>query len=191
MGCKDVIDITDIEWAMVHYDGNNDEPYADLVVDALRQKREVDALAAEYGIDAKTMLTLARSQIQTTKSNIKLMEENDQLRAEVDNAKVVGGEGTSAIKYGMRIGVASNSEDAAKKFMDKTFNTPYKVRKSSHSLTYYYKNGDSVMWFVPNEAMRGHKFNKVYIKYGTDQDVLNRILPVMLIDYNTEYFYID
>jgi len=30
--------MTDIEWAMVHYDGNNDEPYADLVVDALREK---------------------------------------------------------------------------------------------------------------------------------------------------------
>ena len=66
--------MTDIEWAMVHYDGNNDEPYADLVVDALRQKRETDALAAEYGIDAKTMLALAKSQIQTTKSNIELSE---------------------------------------------------------------------------------------------------------------------
>jgi hypothetical protein len=66
--------MTDIEWAMVHYDGNNDEPYADLVVDALRQKREVDALASEYGIDAKTMLTLAKSQIQTTRSNIELSE---------------------------------------------------------------------------------------------------------------------
>ena len=66
--------MTDIEWAMVHYDGNNNEPYADLVVDALRQKREVDALASEYGIDAKTMLALARSQIQTTISNIELSE---------------------------------------------------------------------------------------------------------------------
>ena len=66
--------MTDIEWAMVHYDGNNDEPYADLVVDALRQKREADALAAEYGIDTKTMLKLAQSQIQTTKSNIELSE---------------------------------------------------------------------------------------------------------------------
>jgi len=66
--------MTDIEWAMVHYDGNNDEPYADLVVDALRQKREVDALAAEYGIDTKTMLTLAKSQIKTTQSNIELSE---------------------------------------------------------------------------------------------------------------------
>ena len=67
--------MTDIEWAMVHYDGNNNEPYADLVVDALRQKREVDALAAEYGINAKTMLALARSQIQTTKFNIELSQE--------------------------------------------------------------------------------------------------------------------
>ena len=66
--------MTDIEWAMVHYDGNNDEPYADLVVDALRRKREVDALAAEYGIDAKTMLALARSQIKTIRSNIELSE---------------------------------------------------------------------------------------------------------------------
>ena len=66
--------MTDIEWAMVHYDGNNDEPYADLVVDALRQKREVDALAAKYGIDAKTMLALARSQIKTIRSNIELSE---------------------------------------------------------------------------------------------------------------------
>jgi len=66
--------MTDIECAMVHYDGNNDEPYADLVVDALRQKREVDALAKEYGIDTKTMLTLAKSQIKTTKDNIELSE---------------------------------------------------------------------------------------------------------------------
>ena len=176
---------------MVHYDGNNDEPYADLVEDALRQKREVDKLAAEYGIDAKTMLALAKSQIQTTKSNIKLMAENDQLRAEVDRTKVIGGEGASAIKYGIQIGIASNSEDAAKKFMDKTFNTPYKIRKSSYSLTYYYKNGDSVMWFVPHESMRGHKFNKVYIQYGTDQNFINQVLPVMLIDYNTEYFNIE
>jgi len=69
-----VVYITDLEWAMVHYDGNNDEPYADLVVDALRQKRETDALAAEYGIDAKTMLALARSQIETTKFNIELSQ---------------------------------------------------------------------------------------------------------------------
>jgi hypothetical protein len=69
-----VVYITDLEWAMVHYDGNNEEPYADLVVDALRQKREVDTLAAEYGIDAKTMLALARSQIQTTKFNIELSQ---------------------------------------------------------------------------------------------------------------------
>ena len=67
--------MTDIEWAMVHYDGNNEEPYADLVVDALRQKREVDVLAAEYGIDAKTMLTLAKSQIATAKANIELGEQ--------------------------------------------------------------------------------------------------------------------
>lgn len=76
--------MTDIEWAMVHYDGNNDEPYADLVVDALRQKREVYALAAEYGIDAKTMLTLAKSQIQTTKSNIELSE---KLETAIDDLK--------------------------------------------------------------------------------------------------------
>ena len=183
--------ITDLEWAMVHYYGNNDEPYADLVVDALRQKREVDTLAAEYGIDTNTMLALARSQIKTAQSNIKLMEEVDQLREEAARAKRIDCDGLSAIKYGIQIGVASNSEDTAKKFMDKTFNTPCKIRKSQHSLTYYYKNGDSVMWFVPNEAMRGRKFNKVYIQYGTDQDVLNRILPVMIIDYNTEYFYID
>ena len=76
--------MTDIEWAMVHYDGNNDEPYADLVVDALRQKREVDALASGYGIDAKTMLTLAKSQIQTTKSNIELSE---KLETAIDDLK--------------------------------------------------------------------------------------------------------
>lgn len=76
--------MTDIEWAMVHYDGNNDEPYADLIVDALRQKREVDAFAAEYGINAKTMLTLAKSQIQTTKSNIELSE---KLETAIDDLK--------------------------------------------------------------------------------------------------------
>lgn len=69
--------MTDIEWAIVHYDGNNDEPYADLVVDALRQKRDVDALASEYGIDAKTMLTLAKSQIETAKENRRLREALD------------------------------------------------------------------------------------------------------------------
>ena len=66
--------MTDIEWAMVHYDGNNDEPYADLIVDALRQKRETDILAEGYGIDTKTMLALARSQIETTKFNIELSQ---------------------------------------------------------------------------------------------------------------------
>ena len=76
--------MTDLEWAMVHYDGNNDEPYSDLVVDALRQKREVDALASGYGIDAKTMLTLAKSQIQTTKSNIELSE---KLETAIDDLK--------------------------------------------------------------------------------------------------------
>ena len=79
----------DIEWAMVHYDGNNDEPYADLVVDALRQKHEVDALASEYGIDAKTMLALARSQIETTKFNIELSQKLEDviknLRYYLDN----------------------------------------------------------------------------------------------------------
>jgi len=76
--------VTDLEWAMVHYDGNNDEPYADLVVDALRQKREIDTLEAEYGIDAKTMLTLAKSQIKTTKSNIELSE---KLETAIDDLK--------------------------------------------------------------------------------------------------------
>ena len=56
---------------------------ADLVIEALRQKREVDALASEYGIDAKTMLALARSQIETAKANVLLQEHlseyNDQL----------------------------------------------------------------------------------------------------------------
>lgn len=76
--------MTDIEWAMVHYDGNNDEPYADLVVDALRQKREVDAFASEYGINAKTMLALAKSQIKTTKSNIEISE---KLETAIDDLK--------------------------------------------------------------------------------------------------------
>jgi len=38
------------------------------------------AAAAEYGIDAQTMLTLARSQIATAKENVRLREENEELR---------------------------------------------------------------------------------------------------------------
>ena len=39
------------------------------------QLAEYDALAAEYGIDGKTMLTLAKSQIKTAQDNIKLQEQ--------------------------------------------------------------------------------------------------------------------
>ena len=46
---------------------------------------EYDALAAEYGIDGKTMLTLAKSQIRTAKSNVELQEQlvDSQRRADV------------------------------------------------------------------------------------------------------------
>jgi uncharacterized paraquat-inducible protein A len=48
---------------------------ADLI-DALQaQLAEYEALAAEYGIDGQTMLTLAKSQIATAADNVKLMEQ--------------------------------------------------------------------------------------------------------------------
>ena len=47
-----------------------------------KQLAEYDKIAAEYGIDGKTMLTLAKSQIETAKENIVLQE---HLKAEREN----------------------------------------------------------------------------------------------------------
>ena len=47
----------------------------------IQQFRE--AAAAEYGIDAQTMLTLAKSQIATAKRNCELRDENENLRNEL------------------------------------------------------------------------------------------------------------
>ena len=47
---------------------------ADLIESLQARLVEYDALAAEYGIDGKTMLTLAESQIKTAKENIVLRE---------------------------------------------------------------------------------------------------------------------
>ena len=48
---------------------------------------EYDALAAEYGIDGKTMLTLAKSQIKTAQDNIKLQEQLAALREKAERSK--------------------------------------------------------------------------------------------------------
>jgi hypothetical protein len=48
---------------------------ADLIESLQAQLAEYEALAAEYGIDGKTMLTLAKSQIRTAQDNIKLREQ--------------------------------------------------------------------------------------------------------------------
>ena len=50
-------------------------------IEALQSELQpfIDA-AAEYGIDAKTMLTLAKSQIKTAEENISLRAERDQAR---------------------------------------------------------------------------------------------------------------
>lgn len=42
---------------------------------------EYEQMAASYGIDAKTMCTLAKSQIKTCADNIRLREENDTYRS--------------------------------------------------------------------------------------------------------------
>ena len=43
-----------------------------------KELKEYNDLAAEYGIDGKTMLALAKSQIATAKSNCELREELDR-----------------------------------------------------------------------------------------------------------------
>ena len=48
---------------------------ADLIESLQAQLAEYDEIAAEYGIDGKTMLTLAKSQIKTAQDNIKLQEQ--------------------------------------------------------------------------------------------------------------------
>jgi len=45
------------------------------VVELEAQLAKYDAFAADYGIDGKTMLTLAKSQIKTAQDNIKLQEQ--------------------------------------------------------------------------------------------------------------------
>ena len=45
------------------------------VVELEAQLAKYDALAADYGIDGKTMLTLAKSQIRTAQDNINLQEQ--------------------------------------------------------------------------------------------------------------------
>lgn len=47
---------------------------ADLIESLQAQLGEYEACAARYGIDARTMLTLAKSQIETAKDNVLLVE---------------------------------------------------------------------------------------------------------------------
>jgi len=51
------------------------EGAADMLDSLQAQLFEYDAFAAEYGIDGKTMLTLAKSQIRTAQDNVKLQEQ--------------------------------------------------------------------------------------------------------------------
>jgi uncharacterized paraquat-inducible protein A len=48
---------------------------ADLIESLQAQLAKYDEVAAEYGIDGQTMLTLAKSQIATAADNVKLMEQ--------------------------------------------------------------------------------------------------------------------
>ncbi len=48
------------------------------------QLAKYDEVAAEYGIDGKTMLALAKSQIRTAQDNIKLQEQLTALREKAD-----------------------------------------------------------------------------------------------------------
>jgi hypothetical protein len=48
---------------------------AALIESLQAQLAKYDEVAAEYGIDGKTMLTLAKSQIRTAQDNIKLREQ--------------------------------------------------------------------------------------------------------------------
>ena len=59
---------------------------AECAVEVNRMQAEIQQFreaAAEYGIDAQTMLTLARSQITTAKENCELRDENENLRNEL------------------------------------------------------------------------------------------------------------
>lgn len=53
---------------------------ADLIESLQAELAKYDEVAAEYGIDGKTMLTLAKSQIKTARDNIKLREQLAALR---------------------------------------------------------------------------------------------------------------
>jgi hypothetical protein len=59
---------------------------ADLIESLQAQLAEYDALAAEYGIDGKTMLTLAKSQIRTAQDNVELMEQLEESQRRADKA---------------------------------------------------------------------------------------------------------
>jgi hypothetical protein len=52
-----------------------DKAAADLIESLQAQLAKYDEVAAEYGIDGQTMLTLAKSQIATAADNVKLMEQ--------------------------------------------------------------------------------------------------------------------
>ncbi len=60
------------------------EEAADAIEELQARLSEIDAFAAEYGIDGKTMLALAKSQIRTTQDNIKLTEAVERLTQERD-----------------------------------------------------------------------------------------------------------
>lgn len=50
------------------------------------QLDEYDEIAAEYGIDGKTMLTLAKSQTRTAQDNVELMEQLEESQRRADAA---------------------------------------------------------------------------------------------------------
>jgi uncharacterized paraquat-inducible protein A len=55
--------------------GDNQRAAADLIESLQAQLAKYDEVAAEYGIDGQTVLTLAKSQIATAADNVKLMEQ--------------------------------------------------------------------------------------------------------------------
>jgi hypothetical protein len=59
---------------------------ADMIESLQAQLAEYDEIAAEYGIDGKTMLTLAKSQLKTAQDNVELMEQLEESQRRADAA---------------------------------------------------------------------------------------------------------
>ncbi len=78
------------------------------VVESLQARlAEYDEIAAEYGIDGKTMLALAKSQIKTAQDNIKLREQLAALREKAERENGCGFCDEESDEHDYRNGVQS------------------------------------------------------------------------------------